>query len=204
MGKLNPSKEGARALGDFLDEVMNDLGLKQAGLVSRLAEVGYQTNVPKIQRLRTAAGEPDAFLVRALARLQILCDREGTPYSLDDLMDIVCGQMKPGDLSQGSFKGGALPYAEAIAEIRKGMKGKSEEEFAAEAEIPLPRLRQILRGEVPNFLEFVHLSAVLYEDKRADHLAELYGFNLEEAIKTRSAKSGRRARSDRPSAPVER
>lgn len=199
MGKLNPSKEGTRAFADFLTQVMQECDITQVSLASQLEEVGYQTNVYKLQRLRSAGGDPDAFLIRGLARLQLLTDANGTPYSLDDLLDITCGQLQPGEPARGHFQNEPLPYAEAIAVIRKGMNGLTEDEFAQRVEIDVPRLRKILRGLVPDFLELVRLAGNLAEPYTVEQLAVLYRSSIDESVQPpNSPDSGQSGEGDRP------
>ncbi|MBW4692261.1 MAG: hypothetical protein KME27_10890 [Lyngbya sp. HA4199-MV5] len=87
MGAYNFSEAGMQRLGRLIRDLMEAAPVTMEQLVEELATVGYDTNMPKLQRFRKGVGlEPPIGLVWALARLKRFCRADGQAYTLEDYL----------------------------------------------------------------------------------------------------------------------
>lgn len=180
MGAYNSTPESNRVFGEFLRETMEDPAhrISSHELVQILQEQDYETSPSRIDRLRAGGQkEPGALLIWRLAELKLLKKPDGEPYSHEELLLILCGQLNPLETWRLSERSGVygMPNAAAIQFLESMMQSEHLDlrQFARDRNIPERRMRQILRGAVPNPAEFFKLAKRLTRGNPAP-LIELY------------------------------
>jgi hypothetical protein len=196
MGQYNFTTEGIRRFADLLKMQMNDAFPKITvlELINRLAAIGYDTNASRIDRLKAGlATEPPAGLIWAIAKLNFLTKPSGELYSHEELLQIMTGVNPAASVAAGVEYDPDVPNAEAVKIIRTKMRemGKNSDAFARFCEVEPIRMREILGGEIPTWVEFINLGRVLFADQNPAPLIELYPISVEKP--TASGRKSRRS-----------
>ncbi len=165
---------------------MDDEGLGYQDLIEKLRQGGYDTNTSRIQRLRDGVNrEPPSGLMWAIARLGFVKKPDGQPYTLEELFLVGCESLDPRSTMHEDELLLDTPYPEAVAFLRERTQGKDVATLARSCNISINRMRRILRGELPTWVELLKLGAYLFPSKNPEPLARLYGVNVDAPILNR-------------------
>ncbi|MGL5193104.1 MAG: hypothetical protein ACRC8Y_05825, partial [Chroococcales cyanobacterium] len=98
------SSEGTAKLGEVIAEGRTKSRLSQVDLAEKINALGVETNASAVYSLENprAKSKPRWDIVNAIATLEIARDRDGLPYTTEELMLIACG-WEPPRISARSF-----------------------------------------------------------------------------------------------------